>query len=282
MASQAAADAGLETIEATLNYLHYTGETPWTYTGGPGSMERKNNWHSEPHNVAIHDGRPVAGAFHLDREGFRFLRHDTRVMDFYDEAEIRAVYYPEMEELIRRETGAARVVVFDHTVRTADEAVQAARGVREPVRRVHNDYTEWSGPQRLRDVLPDEAEALMRRRFAIVQTWRPIRLPIATAPLAMCDATTIAPEDMVVAERRYPDRVGQTFAVKHNPSHRWYWIPRMRREEAFVFKVYDSARDGRARWTAHTAFDNPLAPPDAPPRESIEIRTLALFGEQAG
>lgn len=277
MASQATAAAGLDAITATLNYLRYTGETPWTYTGGPGSLERKSNWHNEPHDATIRDGRPVAGGFSLEREGFRLLRHDTRVEDFYDEAEIRAVYYPEMEELIRRETGAARVVVFDHTVRTADDAVREARKVREPVLRVHNDYTEWSGPQRLRDVLPDEAEELMRRRFAIVQVWRPIRLPIETTPLAMCDATTIGPDDMVVAERRYPDRVGQTYAVRYNPGHRWYWIPKMRREEAFIFKVYDSAKDGRARWTAHTAFDNPLAGPDAPPRESIEIRTLALF-----
>jgi hypothetical protein len=277
MASQATAAAGLDAITATLNYLRYTGEMPWTYTGGAGSMERKSNWENEPHEVTIRDGRPVAGGFSLEREGFRFLRHDTAVKDFYDEAEIRAVYYPEMEELIRRETGAARVVVFDHTVRTADEAVQEARKVREPVLRVHNDYTERSGPQRLRDLLPEEAEELMRRRFAIVQVWRPIRLPIETTPLAMCDATTIGPDDMVVAERRYPDRVGQTYAVRYNPSHRWYWIPKMRREEAFVFKVYDSAKDGRARWTAHTAFDNLLAGPDAPPRESIEIRTLALF-----
>jgi hypothetical protein len=276
MAEQAAPDLSLDTIRASLNYLHDTGETPWTYSG-TSPAERKSGWQSEPHEVTIRDGRPVAGGFHIDREGFRLVRHDTRVKDFYDEAEIRSVYYPEMEELIARESGAARVIVFDHTVRTADEAEQEARNFREPVRRVHNDYTEWSGPQRLRDILPDEAEALLKRRFAIVQVWRPIRLPIETAPLAMCDGTTIAPDDMVVAERRYPDRVGQTYAVRYNPQHRWYWLPKMRREEAYVFKVYDSAKDGRARWTAHTAFDNPLAPPDAPPRESIEIRTLALF-----
>jgi hypothetical protein len=279
MASQATADAGIETITAKLNYLRDTGETPWTYSGG-SPAERKSSWESEPHEVTIRDGRPVAGEFSLECEGFRFLRHDTAVKDFYDEAEVRAVYYPEMEALVARETGAARIVVFDHTVRTGDEAVQEARKVREPVPRVHNDYTEWSGPQRLRDMLPEEADALLRRRFAIVQVWRPIRLPVETMPLAMCDATTIAEGDMVVAERRYPGRVGQTYAVRYNPRHQWYWIPKMRREEAFIFKVYDSARDGRARWTAHTAFENPLAGPDAGPRESIEIRTLALFEGQ--
>ncbi len=84
-------------------------------------------------------------------------------------------------------------------------------------------------------------------------------------------------DDFVISERRYPNRVGQTYSVKYNPKHMWYWFPRMRRDEALVFKVYDSLKDGRARWTAHTAFDDPTAPPNARPRESIEIRTMAFF-----
>ena len=128
-----------------------------------------------------------------------------------------------------------------------------------------------------RDVLPQEAEALLARRFAIVQVWRPIRHPVETFPLAICDAQSLAPAGLVVSERRYPGRIGQTYAITHNPAHRWYWFPRMRREEALVFKVYDSIKEGVARWTAHTAFDDPTSPPGARPRESIEIRTLALF-----
>ena len=96
-------------------------------------------------------------------------------------------------------------------------------------------------------------------------------------PLAICDARSISPDDFVVNERRYPNRIGQTYAITYNPEHRWYWLPRMRREEALVFKVYDSSKDGRARWSAHTAFDDPTSPPNARPRESIEIRTLAFF-----
>jgi hypothetical protein len=182
-----------------------------------------------------------------------------------------------MEALVKAETGAKRVVVFDHTLRTADEDDRQARKLREVVQRVHNDYTEWSGQQRVRDLLPDEAEALLTRRFAIVQVWRPIRHPVETFPLAICDARSVAPDDLVVSERRYPNRVGQTYAVTYNPDHRWYWFPLMRREEALVFKVYDSLQDGRARFTAHTAFDDPTAPAGARPRESIEIRTLAFF-----
>jgi hypothetical protein len=129
----------------------------------------------------------------------------------------------------------------------------------------------------VRDVLPEEAEALLKRRFAIVQTWRPIRHPVETFPLAIADATSLAPDDLVISERRYPNRIGQTYAITYNPGHRWFWFPRQRRNEAIVFKVFDSEKDGRARWTAHTAFDDPTAPPDARPRESIEIRTLAFF-----
>ena len=204
-------------------------------------------------------------------------RHDTKVADFYNEDDVRRVYYPEMEALVKAESGASRVVVFDHTLRTGDDAMREARKIREVVPRVHNDYTEWSAPQRVRDLLPDEADALLKRRFAIVQVWRPIRHPVESFPLALCDARTIATDDLIVSERRYQHRVGQTYAITYNPDHAWFWFPRMRREEAIVFKVFDSLKDGRARFTAHTAFDDPTSPPNARPRESIEIRTLAFF-----
>jgi hypothetical protein len=270
-------DLAPDTIEATLNYLLDTGERPWTYSGWPGSTEVRSGGAPDPRKVAIHDGRPHLGEFTLDRDGFRFIRHDTKVHDFLDEEEVRRVYYPEMEALVKAQCGASRVVIFDHTLRTADDELREARKIREPVRRVHNDYTEWSAPQRVRDLLPDEADKLLGRRFAIVQVWRPIRHPVESLPLAICDAQSVSPEDFVISERRYPNRVGQTYAIKYNPRHRWYWFPRMRRDEALVFKVYDSLKDGRARWTAHTAFDDPTAPPNARPRESIEIRTLAFF-----
>ncbi|MGH7089802.1 MAG: CmcJ/NvfI family oxidoreductase [Stellaceae bacterium] len=265
------------TIEATVNYLVNDGVQTFTYTGGPGSTEVRSGGTLEPRRVTIENGRLHVDEFALERSGFRFLRHDTKVQDFYDEAEIRRVYYPEMEALIKAESGAKRVHVFDHTLRTADHGDREARKIREPVQRAHNDYTEWSGPQRVRDLLPDEAEQLLARRFAIIQVWRPIRLPVESFPLAIADARTLDPADLLVSERRYPNRVGQTYAILYNPAHRWFWFPRMRRDEAIVFKVYDSLNDGRPRWTAHTAFDDPAAPPNARPRESIEIRTLAFF-----
>jgi len=266
-----------QTIEPTVNYLVNDGTEVFTYTGGPGSLDVRTGGKQDSHKVVMHNGRPHVNEFKLDVDGFRFVPHDTKVQNFLDEAEVKRVYYPEMEALIKAESGAKRVVVFDHTLRTADDEMRAERKIREVVPRVHNDYTEWSGPQRVRDLVPDEAAELLRRRFAIIQVWRPIRHPVETFPLAICDARSLSPDNLVVSERRYPHRIGQTYAITYNPEHRWYWFPRMRRDEALVFKVYDSLTDGRARWTAHTAFHDPTSPPHARPRESIEIRTLAFF-----
>jgi hypothetical protein len=277
MAQAAELDTAPATIEATLNYLKNTGEQPWTYSGGPGSTEVRSGGERDPHKVTIRNGRPHAAEFTLEASGFRFVRHDTAMKDFLDPEEVKRVYYPEMEALIKAESGARRVVVFDHTLRTADDAFREEKKISEPVQRVHNDYTEWSGPQRVRDLLPDEAEELLKRRFAIVQAWRPFRHPIETFPLAICDARTLSSNNLVISERRYPNRIGQTYAITYDAAQKWFWFPRMRREEALVFKVYDSEQDGRARWTAHTAFDDPTALPGARPRESIEIRTLAFF-----
>ena len=273
--AQAAEDPA--TIDATLNYIVDDGSKVFTIVASPGGRYGRYGGTPDPRRVIIHNGRPHADEFALDRHGFRFLRHDTKVKDFYDENEIRQVYYPEMVALIKAESGAKRVVVFDHTLRTADNELRESKKIREVVRRVHNDYTEWSAPQRVHDIVPDRADELLQRRFAIIQVWRPIRHPVETYPLAMADAQTLSPSDMIVSERRAPGRIGQTYAIKYNPAHKWYWFPRMRREEAYVFKVFDSMTDGRARWTAHTAFDDPTTPPNAHPRESIEIRTLAFF-----
>lgn len=277
MSALAEVDAAPAKIEATVNYIVNDGTKLFTYTGGPGSTEVKSQGNADPRQVTINNGRLYSERFTLDGSGFRFVDHPTRMTDFFDEAEIKRVYYPEMVELVKAESGAKRVIVFDHTLRTADDAFREQHKIREVVRRVHNDYTEWSGPQRLRDMLPDEAEALLERRFAIIQVWRPIRYPVETHPLAICDARSVSPDDFVISERRYPNRVGQTYAITYSPDHKWYWFPHMRRDEALVFKVYDSEQDGRARWTAHTAFEDPTSPPNARPRESIEIRTLALF-----
>ena len=232
MAETAELDVAPDTIEATLNYIVDDGTPVYTVVAAPGGSDARRGGNADPHTVTIHNGRPHAKDFELECNGFRFVRHDTKVANFYDEDEIKRVYYPEMVELIKAESSAKRVVVFDHTLRTADDELREEKKIREVVRRVHNDYTEWSAPQRVRDILPDEAEELLKRRFAIIQSWRPIHHPVETHPLAMADARTLAPDDMIVSERRAPGRIGQTYAIKYNPAHKWYWFPRMRREEA--------------------------------------------------
>jgi hypothetical protein len=244
---------------------------------GPNNHLIRNSGRLERHPVQIIDGRSSDEELQLERNGFVLVQHHTRVQDFFDAAELERVYYAEIIELVARICGARRVVVFDHTLRSGDEGEREAKLIREPVLSAHNDYTEWSGPQRVREVMGDEAEALLARRFAIVQVWRAVADPIRANPLALADARSVAPEDLLVAERRYPHRVGQTYRLRHNPRHRWFYFPEMRRDEAIVFKVYDSEKDGRARFTPHTSFDHPGTPPGAPPRQSIEARTLAFW-----
>jgi hypothetical protein len=278
MARQGKVERPLEWIEASLNYFVDTGEPPATYGGMRQSeADRKRQGRYDGHLMKVYNGRPIVDQFSLEREGFIFVTHRTGVNDFYDEDEVRSRYYPETEELVKQSAGAKRVLVFDHTLRSADIAAREAKMIGGPVRNAHNDYTEWSGPQRVRDFLPGEAEELLKRRFAIVQTWRPIRHPVKREPLAIADARSIGTKELVVSKRIYPNRVGETYHMTFNPEHRWYYFPDMQRHEAIVFKTFDSERDGRARWTAHCAFDDPTSPTDAPPRESIEMRTLAFF-----
>jgi len=262
---------------AEIMYTVDSGEKLVNETFGPNNIRRRSSGAQEAKKVTIGDGRALAGELSLDRNGFVLVRHPTAVRDFFDAAELKAVYSPEIEQLVAELSGARRVVMFDHTLRSGDESEREARLIREPVLNAHNDYTEWSGPQRVRDLLPDEAEALLKKRFAIIQVWRAINQPIRANPLALADARSVAPDDLLIAERRYPNRVGQTYRLKYNPAHRWFYFPQLARDEAIVFKVYDSATDGRARFTPHTSFADPATPAGAPPRQSIEARALAFF-----
>jgi hypothetical protein len=204
------------------------------------------------------------------------VRHETAVLNLYDPDAVRRVYYPEMEKLVASATGAARVLAFDHNVRNPRKAERGEDGAQAPVRFAHNDYTLASAPQRVRDLLPDEAGELLTRRFSVINVWKPIRGPVEETPLAFCDAQTMKQEDFVETSLEYADRTGEVYSLSFNPDHRWYYYPAMRADEAMLLKCYDSD-EGVARFTAHSAIDDPTSPEDAKPRESIEARTLAFF-----
>jgi hypothetical protein len=273
-----APSAAAAAVTAQVNYLVPTGEKPASYTYEPPAGRPWRTGRYEAREVTIRDARPLIGRLSLDREGFDFVRRPTRVADFYDEREVRETYYPEVERLVLEATGAEKAIVFDHTLRSGALTQRRADGLREAVKRVHNDYTEKSGPQRVRDLLPpEEAERRLKGRFAFVNVWRPIRGPVEEAPLALADARSMRPEDLVASDLIYRDRLGETYAIAYNPSHRWFYFPRMQRDEAILIKCYDSARDGAARWSAHTAFDDPGAPASVAPRESIEVRTIVFW-----
>ena len=272
--------SALPHVEAPLNYLEGApAEKPAFYIRVPPREQRRRGPKLGPRTVSIHDARTIHAALSLDREGVVLVRQTSAVTDFYDSEVVRAHYYPEMEALVAKHTGASRVLAFDHNLRSIALAGRAEHGAQMPVRFAHNDYTDDSAPQRVRDLLPDEADTLLARRFAVINVWRPIHHPALATPLAVCDAGTLDPDDLVTMDLIYPDRVGEVQSLRFDLAHRWLYFPSMQPDEVLLLKCYDSARDGRARFTAHTAFDDPSTPPDAPARESVEVRTLAFFDE---
>lgn len=262
-------------IEGSLLYLVDPTETRGT-TEIDEPLPDASAWpgRSRRYTISIRDGRPIIAELSLDKQGFVLVRHQTAVSNFYDEQEVRAVYYPEVERLLKQATGATKVLVFAHDVRSSLKARQAEKGVREPVAAVHNDYTIKSGPQHVRELLePGEAGERLKDRFAEINVWRPIRGPVQGTPLAVCDSRSIAPKDLVPTDLKH-----EVYMVAFNPKHRWFYFPGMETNEVLLIKGFDSMKDGRARFTAHAAFEDPAASSSAPGRESIEARALVFYG----
>jgi hypothetical protein len=264
-------------ILADLNYLAPMAERPRNYTFEPPLGVPRSNITNDTHRVPINDMRPLAGTLSLDANGFALVHHRSAVRDFFDEEEVRRVYYPEVEQVLKQATGAYRVHVFDHTTRRRVAGAQdRGDGPRQPVQRVHIDHTARSGPQRVRDLLPDEADELLKGRVQVINLWRPIRGPLKDSPLGVCDATSVGPDQLVPSDLVYRHRLGETYSVTYNPAHRWFYVPEMRTDEALLLKCSDTSTAVSARFTPHSAFVDPTTPADAAPRESIEVRTLVF------
>jgi len=277
MTQPATETAKLPFVEATMNYVDDSEKRPVTYIAEMGESNRRDEV-PDPRVVPVYDARSIADELTLDRNGLELVRDTTAVTDFQDQSQIETIYNPEVERLVKAATGASRVLVFDHTLRVADENRRKAEKLREPVRIVHNDYTDKSGPQRVRDLLPPErAEEALKKRYVYVNVWRSIHGTVEEAPLGICEWQSLEDDDMVLMDLVYSDRVGEIHRTRYNSNHRWLYFPQMKEDEVILLKCFDTERDGRARWTAHAAFDDPSSPPDAAPRQSIETRTIAFY-----
>ena len=267
--------AELPYVETALNYIDPTAADP----GGINDIEReKSTLKLVSHPTRIYDARADRARLSLDRTGFVVANHDTEVTDFYDRRQVETIYHPEIGALIQELTGAETVLIFGTLIRNA--AADAPAGSHKPVFNAHVDYNLETIRAVAERELPEGDKARYRHgRIILINTWRPI-VEIESAPLAVADAATVAWGDLFhgpiggKSQAGTPNAAGYNLA--YNPNQRWYYVPRMKPSEMFVFKLCDS-EPGAVQWAAHTSFEDPASPPDAAPRQSIELRTLALF-----
>jgi hypothetical protein len=277
MDNPACTDAAADAVLAYIEFLRPTGSRPYTYGYEPGTRKPKPTAMFERRPVVIGNARPLPG-LSLDRQGAKLIHQKSDVRDLYDETEVVEVYYAEAAGLIKRHTGARRVVVFDHNVRRGVSLSVRPGQYRQgrPVMHAHTDYTEVSAERRLQEVL-GEAALPLPRRFMQVNLWRPISGPLRDTPLAICDASSIAPQQLAPVDLIYPDHIGEIYYLTYDARQRWFHAPDMQPEEAWLLKNYDSASSGPARFAAHSAFKDPAPWSHVPPRESIEVRAFAVF-----
>ena len=275
------ATRGPNDVRGALTFIVPQDTKPYFESAALTGGEPRVHFKTEVRRVDVRDMRQILDLLSLDRQGFLLLRHETAVGDLYDDEAIAGVYDRELEALLTEVTGADRAAVFDHT-RRSDHAEGAANpdGPRGPASRVHVDYTIDSGPKRAADALGQgEVDRVLSTGGRIVQVnaWRPIRGPVLRTPLAVADAGSVRSEELIATDQVFPDRVGEIYQLAHGPGQRWYWAPRMQRDEVLLIKGWDSLDDGRARFTPHGAFKLEDQAPAAPPRESIEVRTYLVF-----
>ena len=276
---QALHNSSLPSVRAKLNYTVDSGKEPVYYFYDPDPSVQLNPPGTDIHEVPIFDAWSIKADISADREGFEHHAFDPSFQQFDDDEAVKKAFYDQIIAFVKEHTGAARVVVLDHTIRKRLQAdLSAQTTVQRPaVMLVHSNYTIASGPQRVRDVLPTEADALLDRRVAFYNVWKPLTRPVEELPLATCDATTHPDDDMLRMNLKYSERTGEIYVMRHSPGHRWYYFSNMQPDQALLLKTFDSEADGRARFMGHTAFEDPTTRADAKKRESIEVRTMAFF-----
>ena len=258
-------------VETTMKYV-VRGEEAVFYAG----EREKSYWPVDEHRVTIHDVRPYIDELSFDRNGFVLVDEPSGIADYTDKDQL-ARYCRQVEGLVARLTGATRVVSFGPVIRTN---AGGTHGHNQPAFGAHVDYGARTVADYTRDLLPaDEAERRLAGRHMLINVWRPITM-VESAPLAVADASTVRREDLFPSEVRGGlggvARSLWGFNLAYTPDHKWYWVPHMQPWEALAFKLFDSDPDA-TQFTAHSAFDDPNTPPDAAPRQSVEVRTIAYL-----
>jgi hypothetical protein len=232
--------------------------------------------------VEVNDARTRADSLLADEfgqhpSGFNLLEFPTRVQNFLNREEIEAVYEAEVEAFLKAVTGCYRVHIFDHTVRASDPDLREQKQVREPAALVHNDYTPHSGRVCLQENLGADADELGASRYQIINVWRPLVDPVEDYPLALCDARSLDPADLIDSERRAPNHIGEIQLAVHAPEQRWFYYSQMRPPEVLLFKTYDSIDAGAQPCSIHSAIRLPQVAANARPRESVETRAFVFY-----
>ena len=267
-------------VLAELNFYNadsLNGDKPHNYMY---EHDPPRNYADVTHVVPIHDIRGQEHEFTLDKNGFQLVKSTTAEKEFKDDEKIKGGYYREVEELLKKVTGAHKVVIFDHTIRRAIPGQIDRPSSRGPVGRVHIDQTPWAGEERVRLHTANEAEKLLKERVRIINVWRPINGRVEDHPLALADYRTVDwDKDLIPVALKYRERDGETFGVKYSNKLRFYYKSGIDSDEVYLIKCYENKLDGRARLTPHTAFTDPNTPDHAKPRESIEVRALVFSHE---
>ena len=263
-------------VVSTAKYLKPSSHPPALFWRERREDEPQRDPEWETHEIQVRDIRGHESDYNLDRDGFEVVKLHMEAPQAYEREAIEGAYYDYVCDLVKRELGASKVIAFDHNYRSAGAQYNTVTD--RPAYMVHNDYTEASGPQRIVDLLPaDEAEERLKKRYAFINLWRPVNHPAEDLPLGVCRADSIDAADLVTCAMFWPERDGETYVMHHNPGQEWFYLSRMATDEGLLLKCYDSVRDGRARFAPHTAFEDPTSRPEAKPRESVEVRTIAFF-----
>ena len=259
-------------LTASLSFYNppTDGSKPFNYVESPPEGQPQRNYSDIDVPVEINDLRGKESSFNLDTNAFATFKTDPSAeKHFTDDAEVKKNYYPEVEKSILEQTGAKRVLLFDHTIRRTDPTAN-----RKPVLRAHIDQTKPSAEARVKHHLPEEAEELLKGRVRLINVWRPLNGPVQSMPLGFADSASVGDEAIVPVQHKYPDRNGETAAIRHADGQKWYYLSGMGNEERLLLQCYDSVSGTRV---PHTAFVDPRTPEGATGRESIEVRAL-VFG----